>query len=129
MIMHPRISHHVAFALLFAIVGLLTFWLVRPYLDIIAFSLMSVIVLKPLYDWVLPHVGGRRGLATALTVTLFLLAVIAPLAPSEAYCGSLRCLKYVPASLSTRLEKYSTANATLPMVRSSGNAKNQNVTC
>jgi predicted PurR-regulated permease PerM len=79
MIAQRSLSNRVAFFLLFAAIGLLTFWLVQSYLDIIAFSLMSVIVLKPLYDRVLPRVGSRAGLATGLTIAAFFLAVVVPL--------------------------------------------------
>jgi predicted PurR-regulated permease PerM len=70
----------IAFYLLFAAVAGLAFWLVHSYLDIIAFSLTAVIILKPLYDRVLLRVGGRVGLAATLTICTFFLAVIVPLA-------------------------------------------------
>ncbi len=70
----------IAFYLLFAAVAGLAFWLVHSYLDIIAFSLTAVIILKPLYDRVLRGVGGRAGLAATLTICVFFLAVIVPLA-------------------------------------------------
>src|SRR5947208_14490806 len=70
----------IAFYLLFAAVAGLAFWLVHSYLDIIAFSLTAVIILKPLYDRVLTQVGGRAGLAEMLTLCAFLLAVIVLLA-------------------------------------------------
>ncbi|HJZ49569.1 MAG TPA: AI-2E family transporter [Roseiflexaceae bacterium] len=74
------LSELIAFYLLFAVVAGLAFWLVHSYLDIIAFSLTAVIVLKPLYDRVLRWVGGRVGLAVGLTICAFFLAVIVPLA-------------------------------------------------
>ncbi len=70
----------IAFYLLFAAVAGLAFWLVHSYLDIIAFSLTAVIILKPLYDRVLRGAGGRAGLAATLTICVFFLAVIVPLA-------------------------------------------------
>ncbi len=75
-----RLREIIAFYLLFAAVAGLTFWLVHSYLDIIAFSLTAVIILKPLYDRVLQRVGGRVVLAATLTICIFFLAVIVPLA-------------------------------------------------
>jgi len=75
-----RLRELIAFYLLFAAVAGLAFWLVHSYLDIIAFSLTAVIILKPLYDRVLLRVGGRVGLAATLTICAFFLAVIIPLA-------------------------------------------------
>jgi predicted PurR-regulated permease PerM len=70
----------IAFYLLFALVAGLAFWLVHSYLDIIAFSLTSVIILKPVYDRILRWTGGRVALAVALTICAFFVAVIVPLA-------------------------------------------------
>jgi predicted PurR-regulated permease PerM len=75
-----RLRELIAFYLLFAAVAGLAFWLVRSYLDIIAFSLTAVIILKPLYDRVLLQVRGRVVLAAMLTICTFFLAVIIPLA-------------------------------------------------
>jgi predicted PurR-regulated permease PerM len=74
------LSSQVGFYLIFTAIAALTFWLVRSYLDIIAFSLMMVIVLKPVYDRVLRWSGGRPALASALTLIVFFAAVVAPLA-------------------------------------------------
>ena len=70
----------IAFYLLCAAVAGLAFWLVHSYLDIIAFSLTAVIILKPVYDRMLRWFGGRVALAVALTICAFFLAVIVPLA-------------------------------------------------
>ena len=75
-----RLQELVAFYLLFAAVAGLAFWLVHSYLDIIAFSLTAVIILKPLYDRVLLWVRGRVVMAATLTICAFFLAVIVPLA-------------------------------------------------
>src|SRR5690348_316172 len=70
----------VAFYLLFAVIAGLAFWLVHSYLDIIAFSLTAVIILKPVYDRLMIWTHGRAGLAATLTICAFFLAVIVPLA-------------------------------------------------
>jgi predicted PurR-regulated permease PerM len=75
-----RLQELITFYLLFAAVAGLTFWLVHSYLDIIAFSLTAVIILKPLYDRMLRWVSGRVVLAATLTICVFFLAVIVPLA-------------------------------------------------
>ncbi len=62
----------------FATLGVLFLWLVNFYLDIIAFSLMMVIILKPVYDFSLRLLRGRSGLATTLTIIIFCLAIIIP---------------------------------------------------
>jgi predicted PurR-regulated permease PerM len=62
----------------FATLGALFLWLVNAYLDIIAFSLMMVIILKPVYDFSLRLLRGRSGLATTLTIIIFFLAIIIP---------------------------------------------------
>jgi len=72
-------SDQVGFYLLLAVLVLLSFWLIRPYLDIIAFSLMTVVIVKPAYDRILGWVGGRAGLAVALTLVLIALVIIVPL--------------------------------------------------
>jgi predicted PurR-regulated permease PerM len=75
-----RLHELIAFYLLFAVIAGLAFWLVHSYLDIIAFSLTAVIILKPVYDRVLLRVRGRVALAATLTICAFFLAVIVPLA-------------------------------------------------
>jgi predicted PurR-regulated permease PerM len=74
------LSSQIGFYLIFAVILALTFWLVRSYLDIIIFSLMMVVVLKPLYDRVLGWTRGRPALAAGLTLLLFFAAIVAPLA-------------------------------------------------
>jgi predicted PurR-regulated permease PerM len=79
MVQQQRKQDQIAFFVLFGLIGILVFWLIRSYLDTIALSLMMVIVLKPIYDRLLVLVRGRAGLATTLTVGVFCLIVIIPL--------------------------------------------------
>ena len=51
----------IAFSVLFNLIGILVFWLIRSYVGTIALSLMMVIILKPLYDWLLGRLRGRGG--------------------------------------------------------------------
>jgi predicted PurR-regulated permease PerM len=72
-------SEKVGFYLLLAVLVSLTFWLIRSYLDIIAFSLMTVVLVKPVYDRILGWVGGRAGLAVTLTLVVIAVVIIVPL--------------------------------------------------
>ena len=56
------------FYILFAIMGLLMFWLVRTYLGVIAFSFVTVLVLRPLYIRFLRWCKGREKPAISLTL-------------------------------------------------------------
>jgi predicted PurR-regulated permease PerM len=69
----------VGFYLLFAVLVVLSFWLIRSYLDIVAFSLMAVVIVKPLYDRILLWVRGRAGLAVALTLVAIAVVIVVPL--------------------------------------------------
>src|SRR3954447_20903473 len=79
MLMRQTRSDQVGFYLLLAVLVALSFWLIRPYLDIIAFSLMTVVIVKPMYDRILGWVRGRAGLAVALTLVVIALVLIVPL--------------------------------------------------
>ena len=72
-------SDQIGFYLLLAVLVALSFWLVRSYLDIIAFSLMTVVLVKPVYDRILGWVRGRAGVAVALTLVVIALVIIVPL--------------------------------------------------
>lgn len=65
------------YAVLLAI-SLAALWLVNSYLGVIAFSLVMVIILKPVYDFFMRWLGGRAGLATALTIVTFFVLLIVP---------------------------------------------------
>lgn len=56
------------FYILFAIMGLLMFWLVRTYLGVIAFSFVTVLVLRPLYIRFLRWCKGWEKPAISLTL-------------------------------------------------------------
>ncbi|MCE7990071.1 MAG: AI-2E family transporter [Caldilinea sp. CFX5] len=58
----------ITFYILFAIMSLLMFWLVRTYLGVIAFSLLTVIVLRPLYIRFLRWCNGWEKPAMSLTL-------------------------------------------------------------
>lgn len=67
------------FFVVFAILILLTLTLLRPFLTVVIVSLISVIMLKPVYNFFLrwKWLKGRKGLASTLTlVSLFAIVII-----------------------------------------------------
>ncbi len=66
---------------LFIVLGILVVWLLSPYLGVIALALVTVIMLKPLYDFYISRdrFKGRPRVATTLTILSFLLLIIVPL--------------------------------------------------
>ena len=67
------------FYLLLAFVFVLTFVLLEPYLGVVIFSVVVVVVTKPLFDLILRWVGGHKGIATTFTIVALGLAVLIPL--------------------------------------------------
>ncbi len=60
------------------ILASLGLWLASGYLDTIVFSLVMVIILKPMYDFFARWLKGRAGLATTATLIVLFLALIIP---------------------------------------------------
>lgn len=58
----------ITFYVLLAIMTILMFWLIRAYLGVIAFSFVTVIVLRPLYSRFLRWCQGREKPAMTLTI-------------------------------------------------------------
>src|SRR5688572_4324775 len=73
-----NLQNKVFFYTILAILGALAFWLVSGYLDVIAFSLMMVIILKPVYDYFHKRVKLKPGLATTATLISLAVAVVIP---------------------------------------------------
>lgn len=72
--MHNKVFFYV---LVVALTGL-TLWLISSYLDIITFSLVMVIILKPLYDFYQQRLRFGPELAVTLTIVTLVLAVLIP---------------------------------------------------
>ncbi|HMN27703.1 MAG TPA: AI-2E family transporter, partial [Caldilineaceae bacterium] len=53
-------------------------WMIGDYLGVIAFSLVMVIILKPVYDFFMRWLGNRAGLATVLTLIALFVMLIVP---------------------------------------------------
>ena len=66
------------FFILLVAVFLATYFLLKPYLGVVVFSVITVVIFKPVYDWILKKVGGRIGWATTLTILAIFLAVLIP---------------------------------------------------
>jgi predicted PurR-regulated permease PerM len=63
---------------LFASLAVAVLWLIGNYIGVIAFSLVMVIILKPVHRFFMRHMGDRSGLATLLTLLLFFAVFIVP---------------------------------------------------
>jgi predicted PurR-regulated permease PerM len=72
------LQNRVFFYTILAVLSGLGLWLSSSYLGIIVFSLVMVIILKPVYTWFERLLRGRAGLATAATLIALLLAIIIP---------------------------------------------------
>ncbi|MFC1975377.1 AI-2E family transporter [Chloroflexota bacterium] len=66
------------FYLLLAFVFWITYLLLKPYLGVVVFSMITVVIFKPVYDRILKWVGGRVGWATTLAIVVIFLAVLIP---------------------------------------------------
>jgi len=76
-----EIRRRLFFALVFLILIVLTLVMLKPFLTVIVVSLISVIVLKPVYDFFLgrKRLKRRRGLAASMTLISFVLILVIPL--------------------------------------------------
>ena len=72
------LQNRVYFFGLFALLIIAVLWLMGDYLGVIAFSLVMVVILKPVHRFFLRHLGDRDSLATFLTLLLFFVALIVP---------------------------------------------------
>ena len=66
------------FAVLLLGVTLAFGWLMTPYFGAILWGLVAAIVFGPVYRWLTARLGGREGLAAALTLVTILALVILP---------------------------------------------------
>jgi predicted PurR-regulated permease PerM len=66
------------FYLLLVFVFWITYVLLKPYLGVVVFSVITVVIFKPVYDLIFKWVGGRVGWATTLTIVAIFLAVLIP---------------------------------------------------
>ncbi len=73
-------ENKLAFMVVALILTILALVLIGPYFTVVMVSLISVIVLKPLFDWILRRrwIKGRRNVAAAVTLACFLLILVIP---------------------------------------------------
>ena len=71
----------VFFFAIFALLAILTFIVIEPFLGAILLALITVVLLRPLYVWLgkRRRIGGRTSVTTTLTILIFLLAIIVPI--------------------------------------------------
>jgi predicted PurR-regulated permease PerM len=81
MIKRERLRGSLFFFGIFALLAYGVFVLIRPFFNIIAVALFTVLMLKPVYGYLLRRkwLRGRRRLATTLTVLGFILLLVVPL--------------------------------------------------
>jgi predicted PurR-regulated permease PerM len=65
---------------LFALFAILVLYILSPYLGVIAIALVTVTLLKPLFDWFMKHrwINGRSRIATTVTLITFFLMIVVP---------------------------------------------------
>lgn len=75
--------HHSAyqigiFFVLFGLISVLSFLVLRPYLSLVFFSLIYSIIIWPLYQRISKLLGDRRSLSTLVTIILSILLMVIP---------------------------------------------------
>ncbi len=72
-------SSRVFFLILAVGVSILTLLLIRPYLGSVVLALTLAVVLRPLHEFYCRHLGGRKGIATLLTMVTSAIAIVLPM--------------------------------------------------
>lgn len=73
-------KHHGVFLLLLAIaISVLFFWMIQSFVAVLVLAGVLASLVYPVYTRLLARLGGRKGLAAGITVTLGLLIVVVPL--------------------------------------------------
>lgn len=67
------------FAIIIAVVGAVSIYVLWPFLGVLAIAGILAIILGPVYRYILPRVRNYKGVAAGVTLFLFLFAVILPL--------------------------------------------------
>jgi len=68
-------------AIRLALLFIVLYWcygIVRPFVDILLWSVIFAVAQYPMYNWLQARLGGRKKLASSLVVTAFLLVLIIP---------------------------------------------------
>jgi predicted PurR-regulated permease PerM len=72
------LQNKVVFYGIFAVLSIAILWLISDYIGVIAFSMVMVIILRPVHVFLMRHLGDRTGLSTMLTLLFFFAVVIIP---------------------------------------------------
>jgi predicted PurR-regulated permease PerM len=77
---NTNLRERLFFYLAFLVLVILTLFMFRPFFTVLIISLISVIMLKPVYDFFLGQrlVGKRKGLASSLTLLAVLVILVVP---------------------------------------------------
>ncbi len=75
-----NLQERLFFYIVFAILIILTLMMLSPFFTVLVVSLISVIILKPVYNFFLEKdwVKGRKGFAASLTLTAVLVVLVIP---------------------------------------------------
>lgn len=75
------ISQRVFFLIIFLLLIVMAFLILKPFMSTIVLALTFIIVLKPLYSWILSlgWIKGRSRLSASLTLLLVIVLIIVPL--------------------------------------------------
>lgn len=74
-----QFSHQAGiFFILFALIAVMAFLVLRPYLSLVCFSLIYSILVWPIYQKIRKHVGNHRTSATLITILLSIVLLVIP---------------------------------------------------
>ena len=71
-------ADRVFFYIILALVAGLTLWLVRGFIGSVVLAITAAVVLHPMHNWFMRHLGNRKGIATALTMSSTVLLLLIP---------------------------------------------------
>ena len=94
------------FFIVFAILIVLMALMLKPFFTVLIVSLISVIMLKPVYNYFLGRewIRGRKGLASSLTLLALLLLLVVPVLLITWLVLSQMLIKLTPFSASSRTQ-------------------------
>ncbi|MFN2201986.1 MAG: AI-2E family transporter [Caldilineaceae bacterium] len=72
-------ADRVFFYVILILVIALTLWLVKGFLGSVVLAATAAVIVYPLQQWFLRRTGNRKGIATALTLTISVLVIVIPI--------------------------------------------------
>lgn len=67
------------FIVLLALAAVMTYFVYKPFLNVIILALVLAILLNPIYKWILKLFGGRAKIATSVVIILSIIFILTPL--------------------------------------------------